>query len=84
LDLETVPGCTTFKSSTMVNTRQTGNACQSNSASSVPSNPWVHSIASIMCASTLGYVEPIKLIVKMQVIIVLCIYIFFYHFSFLT
>jgi hypothetical protein len=42
LDLKTVPGCTIFKSSTMVNTRGTGNACQSNSASSVPSNHWVH------------------------------------------
>jgi hypothetical protein len=37
LHLEIVPGCSTFKSSIMVNTRRTGNACQSNTASSVSS-----------------------------------------------
>jgi hypothetical protein len=56
LHLVIVHECTTLKSSIMVNTHQTGNVGQSNTASSVPSNPWVLSIAGIMCASTLGHV----------------------------
>jgi hypothetical protein len=46
-------------------------------ASSMLSNPWVLSIMGIMCASILGHGVSTKSIVKMYVIIVLCIYIFF-------
>jgi hypothetical protein len=56
LHLATVPGCTTLKSSIMVNTRWTRGACQSNTATSVPSNPWILSIVGITCVSTL---EPV-------------------------
>jgi hypothetical protein len=54
-----------IQSSITVNTRQTRNACQSNMASSVRNNPWVHSIAGITCASTLEHVGSTKSIVKM-------------------
>jgi hypothetical protein len=56
LHLVIVHECTTLKSSIMVNTHQTGSVCQSNTASSVPSNPWVLSIVGITCVSTLGHV----------------------------
>jgi hypothetical protein len=59
-----------IESSIMVNTCRTGSACQSNTASSMPSNPWVLSNVGITCASTLGHV----------VSTVLCIYILFHHF----
>jgi hypothetical protein len=64
----------------MLNTRRTGSACQSNTASSVSSNSWVLSIVGITCARTLGLVGGTESIMKMYVIIVLCIYILFHHF----
>jgi hypothetical protein len=64
LHLETVHGCTILKSSIMVNTRQTGSACQSNTALSVPSNHWVLSIPGITCASALGPVGSTESILK--------------------
>jgi hypothetical protein len=48
----------------MVNTHRTGNACQSNMASSVPNNHWDPYIVGIICASTLGHVGSTKSIVK--------------------
>jgi hypothetical protein len=65
LHLVIVLGCITLKNSIMVNTRRIGSACQSNMASSMPSHPWVLSIAGITCVSTLGHVDNIESIVKM-------------------
>jgi hypothetical protein len=64
LHLEIVPRCTTLKISIVVNTQWTRSACQSNMASSVPSNLWVLSIAAITCASTLGHMGSTESIVK--------------------
>jgi hypothetical protein len=47
------------KSSIMMNTRRTENACQSNTASSVQSNSCILSIVDITCASNLGHVDNI-------------------------
>jgi hypothetical protein len=43
----------------MMNTHRTGNAFQSDTASSVPINHWVLSIAGDTCASTLGHMGSI-------------------------
>jgi hypothetical protein len=57
LHLETVPGCTKLIGSIMASTLRAGSGWQSNTTSSVPSNPWALSIVGITRASTLGSLD---------------------------
>jgi hypothetical protein len=53
LHLEIVPRCTMLIGSVMASTLRTGSGWQSNTTSSVPSNPWSLSIVGITCVSIL-------------------------------
>jgi hypothetical protein len=57
LHLKTVSGCTTLIDSIMASTLRAGSSWQSDTTSSVPSNPWTLSIVSITRASTLGSLD---------------------------
>jgi hypothetical protein len=57
LHLETLPGCTTLIGSIMASTLRAGSNWQSDTTSSVPSNPWSLSIVGITRVSTLGSLD---------------------------
>jgi hypothetical protein len=54
LHFETLPGCTTLIGSIMASTLRAGSGWQSDTTSSVPSNPWALYIVGITRVSTLG------------------------------